>query len=295
MSRLFLLLLMCGSLGMAQAEITVRDDHGNTIVLKAPARRVISLAPHATELLFAAGAGEHIVGTVTHSDYPAAAKNIARVGDHHRIDIERLISLKPDLLVVWLHGSSARQIDALKRLGIPFFYSEPRKLADIPDTLERLGRATGTEEAARQSGKQLRDRLAQLEKTYKDRSPVRVFYQVWHKPLYTLSGVHIVSDAIRVCGGENIFQSLKVPAPTVSIEAVLLENPEAIVHAYRPDRPEKSLEPWRQYSSLTAVKNDNLFNIEADLINRAGPRMIEGAAVLCAHLEEARKRREKRQ
>ncbi len=295
MMKRSLMLLGCSllfSLSSARAEITVHDDHGNTIVLKAPAKRVVSLAPHTTELLFAAGAGEHIVGTVTYSDYPAAAKSIPRVGDHHLIDIERLISMKPDLLVVWLHGSSARQLDALKRLGIPVFYSEPRKLADIPNTLEQLGKATGTEQFAQQSGRQLRDGLAQLEKTYGNRPRVRVFYQVWHRPLYTLGGVHIVSDAIRVCGGENIFQSLKVSAPTVSIESVLLENPEVIVHAYRPDKPDKSLEPWRAYPTITAVERNNLFDIDADLINRAGPRMIEGAASLCAHMEEARHRRE---
>lgn len=282
---------MCVSLCAAQsfAAITVKDDAGNPVVLEKPAQRIVSLAPHATELIFAAGGGDRIVGTVGYSDYPAAALKIPRVGDHRQIDLERVIALKPDLLVVWLHGSSERQLDSLRKLGIPFFYNEPKKLADIPDSISRLGKLMGTERQAEQTADEERAQLAQLQKQYGNRPLVRTFYQVWGKPIYTVNGSHIISDMLHLCGGVNIFGNLGVTAPTVSTEAVLLENPEAMITGER--KTTQGLEIWKQYPDLLAVKRDNLFSIDADLLNRAGPRLIEGATFVCEKLELARSRR----
>lgn len=275
----------------ATAVITVRDDAGNTVILQQPAKRVVSLAPHVTELLFAAGGGERIVGTVNYSDYPPAAASIPRIGDHHRIDIERLIALKPDLLVVWLHGSSGRQLEPLRKLGIPFFYSEPHTLEEIPAAVLRMGQLLGTESQAQQSAAQLRQQLAKLAAQYSNRPPVRVFYQVWDQPLYTLNGSNIVSDAIRLCGGENIFARLPLKAPTVSVEAVLLENPEVVISGDRRNKTASGLERWKQYPALLAARRGNLFTIDADVMNRSGPRIVDGAAALCETLELARSRR----
>lgn len=282
---------ICASLCAAQAiaAIAVRDDAGNDVVLDRPAQRIVSLAPHATELIFAAGGGDRIVGTVGYSDYPEAARKIPRVGDHRQIDLERVIALKPDLLVVWLHGSSERQLDSLRKLGIPFFYSEPKRLSDIPDSVARLGRLTGTEQIAERVAADERTRLANLRKRYGDRPTVRTFYQVWGKPLYTINGSHIISDMLHLCGGENIFAGLGPTAPTVSIEAVLLENPEAMITGER--KTTQGLEIWQQYPDLLAVKRDNLFSVDADLLNRAGPRLIDGASFVCEKLELARSRR----
>ncbi len=273
----------------AHAAITVRDDAGNAVVIDKPAQRVVSLAPHATELIFAAGGGDRIVGTVSYSDYPEAALKIPRVGDHHQIDLERVIALKPDLLVVWLHGSSERQLESLRKLGIPFFYSEPKKLADIPDSVARLGKLMGTEVQADKTAAAERAQLANLSAKYRDRPPVRAFYQVWGKPIYTLNGTHIMSDVLRLCGAENVFAKLSITAPSVSTEAVLLENPEAMITGDR--KTTSGLEIWEQYPDLLAVKNGNLFSINADLLNRAGPRLIDGAAIVCEKLEQARGRR----
>ena len=273
----------------AGATITVRDDAGNSVLLDKPAQRIVSLAPHATELIFAAGGGDRIVGTVEYSDYPAAALRISRVGNHQQIDIERVIALKPDLLVVWLHGSSERQLDSLRKLGIPFFYSEPKKLADIPDSVARLGRLMGTEQQADKMAAAERAQLASLAAKYRDRPTVRTFYQVWGKPIYTLNGTHILSDVMRLCGAENVFAHLSVTAPSVSTEAVLLANPEAMITGDR--KTTAGLEIWARYPDLLAVKNGNLFSINADLLNRAGPRLIDGAAMVCEKLEEARSRR----
>jgi iron complex transport system substrate-binding protein len=286
-----LALAACAIALQAQAAITVLDDAGDTVVLPRPAQRVVALAPHVTELLFAAGGGDHIVGTVSYSDYPAAARNIPRIGDNRQVDLERLVALKPDLLVVWRHNASVRQLDQLRKLGIPLFYSEPHKLADIPGTLQRLGLLLGTERQARQSATQLGEELMRLTIRYASRPPVRVFYQVWDRPMYTLNEAHIVSDAIRVCGGENIFAHLSMPAPQVNVEAVLQENPEAVISGDNRDRAPRGIDLWKQYPTLLATQRGNLFTLESSLLNRPGPRIIAGTAALCDKLELARSRR----
>ncbi|GGC10829.1 cobalamin-binding protein [Oxalicibacterium flavum] len=275
----------------AQAVVTVQDDAGKTVTLERPAQRIVSLAPHATELIFAAGGGDRIVGTVGYSDYPPAALKIPRVGNHQQVDIERIIASKPDLLVVWLHGNSERQLEHVRKLGIPFYFSEPKKLDDIPRSIERLGVLMGTEQQAARVATQQRARLATLAAQYRERPVVRMFYQVWGKPIYTLNGSNIMSDVIRLCGGENVFASLPVSAPTVSTEAVLLENPEVMMTGDRQAEKSGGLEIWRPYRNLLAVRNDNLFSVDADLVNRAGPRLIDGAAMVCEKLEQARSRR----
>lgn len=275
----------------AQAVIAVRDDGGKTIVLQKPAQRIVSLAPHATELIFAAGGGDRIVGTVSYSDYPAAALKIPRVGDYQQIDIERIVALKPDLLVAWPYGGSERQLQQLQQLGIPVFRSEPKMLADIPDSVLRLGKLMGTEIQAEKTAAAERAQLARLEARHRNRPPVRTFYQVWGRPIYTLNGSDILSDVIRLCGGENVFAKLSATAPMVSVEAVLLANPEVMMTGDRQAQKSSGLDIWRQYPDLLAVKNGNLFSIDADLLNRAGPRLIDGAAVVCEKLELARSRR----
>lgn len=274
----------------ADAAISVQDDAGTIVALPQPARRIVSLAPHVTELLFAAGAGDFIVGTVSYSDYPVAAKSIPRIGDNRQVDIERLIAAKPDLLVVWRHNASTRQMEQLRSLGIPLFYSEPHKLDDVPETLQKLGRLIGTEERAQRSADELRRTLSDLRARFGHRPVVRVFYQVWDRPLYTLNESHIVSDAIRLCGGENIYAKLPVPAPTVTIESVLQEDPEAIVSGERREGS-SNLEHWKKYAGMTAVRRNNLIGIDGDLLNRPGPRIVNGAAVLCERLEQVRARR----
>jgi iron complex transport system substrate-binding protein len=288
MNKLLLALLMAAALP-ASAAITVRDDDGNAVTLQKPALRVVSLAPHVTELLFAAGGGSRIVGAVTYSDYPEEARKVPRVGDNRLVDLERLIAMKPDLVVVWMHGSSERQIEAIRQLGIPMFHSEPKNLDSIADNLVRLGQLMGTESVAQPAAAEVRRQLADLAQKYAHRPPVRMFYQVWDKPLYTLSGMHIVSDAIRLCGGVNIFADLKTTAPVVSIEAVLQADPEAIFGTAEKNYGGVNL--WRSYSGMTAVRNDNLFTLNGELLNRSGPRMVAGTAALCEKLDIARQHR----
>ena len=283
--------LACALTANAGAAITVHDDDGKELTLQHPARRVIALAPHVTELLYAAGGAERIIAAVDYADYPEQAKLLPRVGSNRQIDLERVASLKPDLIVVWLHGSSERQVEQIRALGIPMFHSEPKKLADIASNVSRLGKLMGTERVAETAAAKIRTELSVLTTKYARRTPVRVFYQVWDKPLYTLNGSHIVSDAIRLCGGENIFGKLKVTAPVVGVEAVLQEDPEAIFSTADRSDDEGGIGLWRQFPNMTAVRRANLFRVDGNLLNRAGPRMIAGAASLCEKIELARDHR----
>jgi iron complex transport system substrate-binding protein len=283
-----LLLLACAH---ARAGITVLDDDGNPVTLQRPAQKVIAMAPHVTELLFAAGGAERIIGAVSYSDYPEAAKRVPHIGSNRQIDMERVIAMKPDLIVVWMHGSSERQIEQLRALGIPLFHSEPRKLDDIAESLLKLGKLMGTESVAEPAAAEVRSKLAALAARYANRSPVRMFYQVWDKPLYTLNGGHIVSDAIRLCGGENIFASMKVTAPVVGVEAVLQADPEAIFSSAERSESDGGVNLWKPFPNMTAVRRANLFRIDGNLLNRSGPRMVAGTAALCEKLELARQHR----
>ena len=287
--------LLCAATPAQSASLSAVDDTGQTITLPRPAQRVLTLSPHTTELVFAAGAGDRIVGTVAYSDYPPAARAIPRVGDNKAFDLERIAAMQPDLAVVWRHGNAQGQLAVLAKLGIPVFYSDPRRLDQLPFTLERLGVLVGTPDRARQAAAVYRARLAALRQTYAARPPVVVFYQVWEQPLMTLNGAHMVSDVVTACGGRNLFAAEALLVPTVSTEAVVAGNPEVIVTASmgatRAARPLADLQHWKRWNGMTAVQRDNLFTIDGDLINRQGPRILEAAEILCQQLEMARSRR----
>lgn len=289
----FVLAIVSTSALVSAAPLSVRDDSGALVELKKPAQRVISLAPHVTELLFAAGGGAKIVGVVAYSDFPLAAKAIPQVGDNRQFDMERLMALKPDLLVVWQHGNSEQQITALRKLGVPMFYSEPKKLDDIAASVEKLGVLLGTQQEAQQVAGEMRKQLQSLRNKYANRPKVRLFYQVWDKPLYTLNGKHIVSDAMQVCGGENVFAPLAITAPNVSIEAVLQENPEVVISGEKNNHAGDGLSMWAGYKSLLATQRGNLLPINGDLLSRSGPRLLQGTAMLCDLLDIARSKRNK--
>ena len=287
-----LLPLLALAFGSAHAAtVTVVDDAGRKLVLERPAQRVISMAPHVTELLFAAGGGGKVVGAMNYSDYPQAARSLPLIGSNSQIDMERVLALKPDLLVVWHSGNTARQIAQLESLGVPIFHSEPKRLEQVASSIERLGALLGTEAAAQAAAGDYRARIAALGERYGKRAPVTVFYQVWDRPLYTLNDEQIASDIIRLCGGRNIFGALKVVAPQVGVEAVVERDPEAILAGKRYDPANPGLALWKPYQGMTAVKRGNLFTVDGDLLSRPGPRTALGAARLCEQLDSARRRR----
>ena len=281
----------CVHAEVVHAEIVVRDDAGASLRLPQPARRIVSLAPHVTETLFAAGAGERIVGAVDYSDYPEAARRLPRIGSHAQLDLEAIVALKPDLAVGWASGNSPAHVAKLRALGIPVYLAEPARIDDIAASLERYGELAGTGPAARATATALRERLQALRTRYGARPVVRTFYEIWQQPLTTVGGTQIISDVIRLCGGENVFGGLKALAPRVSVEAVLAADPEAIVASGMDEARPEWLDDWRRWTGMTAVKRDNLFFVPPDIVQRPTPRLAEGAAQLCAHLETARRRR----
>jgi iron complex transport system substrate-binding protein len=290
-SHFFALTVTISIFNHAQAELVFKDDSGQEVRLKAPAQRIVTLAPHAAESLYAAGAGDKLVGTVDYSDYPPAAKNVPRVGGYSRIDLEAVAALKPDLVIAWESGNNMTQVDKLKTLGLKTYVFQPNKMADVADQLERLGQLAGTEAIANLAASNFRQRLNALQSANASKPKVRVFYQIWKSPLMTVGGPQIISDAIRLCGGDNVFGNLTKMAPTVSVEAVLATNPEAIVATGMGEARPEWLSDWDKWTGMTAVKRGNLFHINPDIMQRHTPRILDGAEKLCAHLDVARSRR----
>jgi iron complex transport system substrate-binding protein len=283
---------LCGALAatygsVLAAPVSAMDATGSRIELPSPARRIVSLAPHATELLFAAGAGARVVGVLAPADYPAEAKRVPRVGDSGHLDFERILALRADLAVAWPYLAPG-QLQRLRALGIPVFVSDPRTPAAIADDLERLGALAGVADSASHVAATLRSRLGALERRERGSAVVSVFYEIWPTPLYTVGGRHLISAALALCGGENIFERLSTPAPHVGVEDVLAGRPEAIVagtdDAVRP----AWLDAWLRWPDLPAVANGNLFVTDANLLHRAGPRFIAGTEALCMVLDRAR-------
>ncbi len=271
------------------APVSVTDSIGTKVELPAPAQRIVSLAPHATELLFAAGAGAHVVGALAPADWPQEAGAVPKVGDARAIDLERIVALRPDLAVAWPYVAPA-QIERLRELRIPVYISDPHTPEAIADDLERLGALAGTVESASRSASDFRARLAAVRSRERGASKVRVFYEIWNQPLYTIGGGHLISAAIDRCGGENVFASLTLPAPSVSVEAVLAAAPEAIIAATDGAVRPAWLDAWQSWRTLPAVARGNLFVVDANWLHRAGPRFIDGVESLCKALDLARKR-----
>jgi len=279
-----LLLLFCAG---ARAQLKAIDDAGNSVVLPQPAQRIVSLAPHITEQLFAIGAGERIVATTEYADYPTAAQKIPRVARVNNVDLERVAAARPDLIIIWGSGFSPAVVEALKRLGAPVYVNEPGAIESIATSIERLGVLVAHPEASVVAAA-FRSRVAALRAQYAQRKQVAVFYQIWSEPLMTLGGRHVLSEAIRLCGGRNVFEQLAPIAPQVSKEAVVAARPEIIVTAEPDAQPSDALEMWRRFPQIPAVARNQLVTLDANRINRHTPRMVDELALLCARIDAAR-------
>lgn len=277
--------------GYSLADVVVRDDTGATIRLPEPARRIVTLAPHLVETLFAAGAGDKLVGTVHFSNFPEAAKKISRVGSYDRFDMESVVALKPDLVIAWLSGNVPASLAKLRALGFPVYVSQIDRIEDVPAEIERFGVLAGTGGIGNAAARHFRERFAGLQRRYSNLPTVRTFYQIWKQPLMTVGGKQIISSVIHLCGGENVFGPLETLAPTVTVEAVIAANPEAIVASGMGESRPEWLDDWKRWMSITAVARNNLFFIAPDLIQRHTPRLLDGAEKLCQQLEIARSRR----
>ncbi len=283
---LIVLMLIVNS---AYCEITVTDDSGSELILAKPVTRIISLAPHITELLYAAGAGEQILGTVSYSDYPPAAKNIPVIGSYVKVDYEKVLALQPDVVIYWKSGNPQSMIDGIRKLDLKLFNSEPDDFEDIALSIKALGRLMGTEAVADKRAQQYLRRLEKLRKKYADKNnkKVRVFYQVWNRPLMTINKQHLVNDIIEFCGGVNVFGELDTIAPTVDMESVMQKNPDVIITGMAKGR-ELWLDEWQKWQTISAVKSNSVYAIDAGLIVRQTPRIVDGTQKMCEMLQDYR-------
>jgi iron complex transport system substrate-binding protein len=277
----FLLYFLCAT---AKATCSVIDDAGNKIQLTKPAQRIISLAPGLTEILFAIGVNSALIGTVDSSDYPPAALKITRIGSYSGLDLERLISLHPDLIVTW-GNYFARQLDVLKKEGIPVYVTDPHQLTDIPRTMRNLGCLTQTTQTAAQQAQLFSKRLALLNQQYDHQKPVRVFYQIGSYSLFTINQDSWINQVIRLCGGRNLFAKATLRAPQISWESVIMADPQVIISDSAPFDWKKR---WLAWPKMSAVQHQALFTINPNIIDRAGPRLIEGAKQICQDIALAR-------
>lgn len=277
--------LICGPV---QADISIIDGSGQVVQLEQPAQRIISLAPHLTELLFAAGAGAQIVATVDYSDYPPEALTIPRIGSNNAISYEAIVGLSPDLVLVWQSGNGPQMIARLKALGLKVYVDAPAGLDDIATSIQRLGQLSGTAEQANQAVRQYQQKLLDLRRLHSGRRPLSVFYQVWDDPLLTLNGKHVISEVIRLCGGRNVFADAPALVPKLSVESVIAADPELIVASVTARRREQWLKDWQAWPMVAAVKSERLYFLPPDLLVRHSPRILAGVELLCQHLEAAR-------
>lgn len=269
---------------VAACAADIRDARGK---LFAPrhAQRIVTLAPHLAELIAAMGAAPRIVGVSRFSDYPPQLSSRPLVGDAAKLDIERIVALKPDLIIGWLSGNSGAEIARLERLGFPVFVAESRRLADIPAGLRELGRlidANGAQAA------RLFERAIEGYRKQRREPRLSVFYQLWFQPLMTMNGAHWISDVIALCGGENVFADAVPLAPTVSVEAVLQKNPEVVLASVSADLAAEQLDSWRRYTQLRAVKRNALYRVGSDDLHRPTPRLLNGIEQVCRALDHAR-------
>jgi iron complex transport system substrate-binding protein len=281
LAGLFLLLVLPAD----AAGIRVIDDSGRTLEFSRPPQRIVSLTPHLTELLYAVGAGGQLVGVDSASDYPAAARALPRVGDTSRIRLERILALKPDLIVAWVGGNRAADVYGVAQLGIPVLNTEATRLEDVARLLRLLGEASGHAEAGARQAQAYDERLEALKRRYARVERIPVFYQIWDRPLMTVGGVHWIDEALAVCGARNIFHDLKAVAPVVSREAVLRRQPRLILGGSDAPDPRAT---WMAFGGLPAVRDDAFIRVDADRLHRATPRLLEGVAGLCAALADYR-------
>jgi iron complex transport system substrate-binding protein len=284
-----LLCLLLPPLAALARGVSVTDFNGRSVHLDAPARRIVALAPHSVENLFSAGAGGALVGRVDSSDFPPQAREIPLVGSFNAYSLEAIARAQPDLIVMWGSGNGAGTLEKLAVLGIPIFVSEPRRLEDIPRDIRALGVLAGTEQSSEAEARRIESGFTALRERYGQQAPLRVMYEIWNDPLQTVNGDHLISEVIALCGGLNIFADVATLAPRVSVESVLVLAPQAIIASGLEDSRPQWLDDWRRYPALPAVRDNGLFFVDPDLLERPTARALQGAQSLCEQLDTLRR------
>lgn len=278
--KLILTLTLLGA-STTFAATSVKDGNGQSVSVAAPTKRIVSLSPHATELLFSAGAGANVVGVTQESDYPIAAQKIPKVGTYNQISLEAILRLKPDLVVTWQDAAQAKEINRLKQLGIPVFVSHPLKLEDIPKEIIALGKLNQTENTAQKNTQSFTNNVKTLRSQYQNKKKVQTLVAVSESPLYTVSNQSFLGQLIILCGGENVFAKIKTPAAQVGKEAVMRTQAQVIITTL----PKYDANLW-QTMRLPASQNNRIYTISNS--NRPTLRLISAANQICRHIDQAR-------
>lgn len=283
------LLLTAGALA-APATHTVLDDTQTEVTVTSDSCRIVSLAPGTTAMLFAVGAGHCLVGTIAHSKEPAEAAALTIVGDAETLDFEQLLTLRPSVVVVAVDVVQRVRIDRIRALGIPVYQVHVRRVAGMPESLRRLGALTRTGATAEASAARLDAQLTRIAARYRGRPNVRVLYQIWDQPIYTVGGQHVITDALQICGATNVFAELATAAPAVTREAAVLRDPDLILVSAPPASANDWIAEWRRIPTLRAVRGAKLVAYADERMDRMGPSLIEATEGLCRVVEAARSR-----
>lgn len=259
----------------------------SSVSFAAPAQRVISLSPHTTELAYAAGLGKQLIAASDYSDYPEAAKSLERVANYRGIKLERIVALKPDLILAWKGGNPPREMAKLEQLGFTIYYSNPLELEDIPQSIEALGQYSAQPEQARLIAQEFRLTLNTLKAKYYDQRPVRYFYQLSASPIITVANKSWPSQVFTLCGGQNIFADSPAAYPQVSEEQVVVRQPEVIFGTPHAGTETSVWQKWQ--GKLPAIDNHHIFTLQADWLNRPTPRTIKAVEQVCDRLNQVRK------
>ena len=286
--KLWLVLLFLSVIAVPAQAITVQDFSGREVTLDQPAKRIVALAPHIVENLYSAGAGDKLVGVVSYSDFPDEAKNVPEVGTYNAFSLEQVLALNPDLVVMWGSGNGMQTLSTFEALGIPVYVSELRQLSDVPKSIRNLSQLAGTPAIGEAEASRIETELNALQRRYGEKRSLSVLYQIWNDPLQTVNGEHLISEIIALCGGHNVFGDASSLAPRVSIESVLLRDPDAIVASGMGEARPEWLDQWRAYPSLTAVADEALFFVNPDHLQRPSARIVLGARSLCEQLDQIR-------
>lgn len=290
MSKLAIIICLLTASFAANA-VSVVDDTGYTVTLNQPAQRIISLAPSMTELLFAAGAGDKLVGVSEYSDYPIEAASLPIIGRYDLLNTEAILALQPDLIVAWKSGNPKAAVERLRALGLTVYIAEPTTVLSIAAHVEKFAQLAGSEAIGGPRARDFRARLELLKNSYSDKAPISVFYQVWNAPLISVGGNELINDIIQLCGGKNIFADLAL-APKVSVEAVIQRNPQVIIASGMDVSRPEWLDDWLVWPQVAAVQQHNLYFIPPDLVQRHSLRVIQGATQMCNYIDLARQQPE---
>lgn len=270
------------------APVRVTDDSGQVVSLPAPAKRIIALSPQLLELSAAAGASKQVVARIQGTDDVPWARSLPIVGDAFALNLEAIVRLEPDLILAWQSGTPPREAARLKALGIPIYWSQANTFESLASTVSRIGELAGTQKQARRWVRDFNARLAAIEQRYAAQKPaVRVFYEVWNQPLITVGGKQLISQAITLCGGRNVFGALSVLAPTIGLEAVLQADPQLIVTAS--PQAAQWLQAWKRFPQLSAVRHDQLVALSPNALPRMGVDVLDGVQQLCNAVSTARR------